>query len=881
MQLSNRFTTAALIAVGLTGSASAQVVTISGATLFESYFQVPANTSDFIDIDNDGVVTNFTIPSFDNVVGGAIIQQYRAVGSGNGFQELVDYGSLNGPGADWAALNALNTGSPNVVNNVSTGTSVASFSGPAIIDIATTDVPASWFVKNTAGAAYWGAAPETGGAPTPGYGSNGQLSDAVKTPQVIDQQAGGFNNDIQSLTPSGGGTALTLDGAVQDNTRIYQTPIATAPIAIISNYGAAVGAGTGQAKKSELAHLFVSGREVSGENLIALTRDSGSGTRNGAMNSLGVDPSWGVGDNVGSLNSGSSNENSTSNIDTPGPDYIPNQKQSSSRMEIAVENTRLGVGYQGVVNDAGPDSVNGRYEILSIANDIDANWDGSSYVRPVMTRNGTTAADNNIIFNSDPNTGWTVGAIQTFSTIGNPFAGTIIVSTSGVARFDDAANALAGEKVFAPVVNPVVGGFAAGDAPMADPSAALYIRNIEASIAAFVAIPGNPSTQGTPGEYLASNFALVSATDSIPDFENPAVFTNNPGTNPALQAAAILPQQNIAPAYGGVNAGNVPSRDTRGPALDGSVTYSDGALTNYVANDGTAIAYNTVLALGDINAIAGDFEGDGDRDASDIPAMVAAYQAALASNRASLPNAKQSLEIIGDFNMDGSFDVEDVRYFADGLGSQGRAGHQLDRKQNFIDVDTAFGGNLFGTTLANGSYDAGDARADVAGSGLEAAGWAPLGQDGVVDTKDIDYVFANFVGLDLDSSGGVEWSNLDEVAGKVNVDGDRVDLSADINGDLVIDASDVDEVLAILETTYGDSNLDGAVDLIDLSTLASNFGGIAGWSGGSFNGFGAVDLIDLSVLASNFGFGGPPAPAPEPASFVLLGLGALALRRGR
>ncbi|MEQ9455478.1 MAG: hypothetical protein RLN76_12910 [Phycisphaeraceae bacterium] len=60
----------------------------------------------------------------------------------------------------------------------------------------------------------------------------------------------------------------------------------------------------------------------------------------------------------------------------------------------------------------------------------------------------------------------------------------------------------------------------------------------------------------------------------------------------------------------------------------------------------------------------------------------------------------------------------------------------------------------------------------------------------------------------------------------------------------------------------GDTNGDRIVDLIDLSTLASNFGDPG--PAGDFNGDGAVDLIDLSTLASNFDteLTGPlPAPA--------------------
>ncbi|MEQ9461729.1 MAG: hypothetical protein RIG82_12335 [Phycisphaeraceae bacterium] len=98
----------------------------------------------------------------------------------------------------------------------------------------------------------------------------------------------------------------------------------------------------------------------------------------------------------------------------------------------------------------------------------------------------------------------------------------------------------------------------------------------------------------------------------------------------------------------------------------------------------------------------------------------------------------------------------------------------------------------------------------------------------------------------------------------------------------VLDEVDLDYLIeGVLGTVYGDANLDGAVDLIDLSALATNFGLSGGWGEGNFNPLsdGVVDLIDLSTLASNFGF---VAAVPEPAGAALVGLGALAaLRRSR
>jgi hypothetical protein len=93
-------------------------------------------------------------------------------------------------------------------------------------------------------------------------------------------------------------------------------------------------------------------------------------------------------------------------------------------------------------------------------------------------------------------------------------------------------------------------------------------------------------------------------------------------------------------------------------------------------------------------------------------------------------------------------------------------------------------------------------------------------------------------------------------------------------------------------TRYGDSNLDGQVNLADFNRLASNFGTGDTWDEGDFNYDGNVNLADFNRLASNFGqsAAGPTvtpedwanlaAAVPEPAGMglVLAGVCALAGR---
>lgn len=87
----------------------------------------------------------------------------------------------------------------------------------------------------------------------------------------------------------------------------------------------------------------------------------------------------------------------------------------------------------------------------------------------------------------------------------------------------------------------------------------------------------------------------------------------------------------------------------------------------------------------------------------------------------------------------------------------------------------------------------------------------------------------------------------------------------------------------------GDANDDGVVNFADFSAVQNNYGatvgvGQDGWNMGDFNNDGVITFEDFSILQNNYGAvldGGMSASVPEPVSLVLLGLGALGLRRRR
>ena len=100
------------------------------------------------------------------------------------------------------------------------------------------------------------------------------------------------------------------------------------------------------------------------------------------------------------------------------------------------------------------------------------------------------------------------------------------------------------------------------------------------------------------------------------------------------------------------------------------------------------------------------------------------------------------------------------------------------------------------------------------------------------------------------------------------------------------------EAFLLTPALSGDANLDGQVDVNDLTIVLAHFGQSSGmtWYTGDFNGDGEVDINDLTIVLANFGktsgTGGGIAPVPEPSIITLLLAGpaclpAFARRRRR
>jgi hypothetical protein len=134
---------------------------------------------------------------------------------------------------------------------------------------------------------------------------------------------------------------------------------------------------------------------------------------------------------------------------------------------------------------------------------------------------------------------------------------------------------------------------------------------------------------------------------------------------------------------------------------------------------------------------------------------------------------------------------------------------------------------------------------------------------------------------DFDGDGYIDADDIDAIGAAVAAA--STDLTFDLDGDGVVDHDDVIlHVTTYVDTAmgegtgtfFGDFNLDGAVDLLDLNTLAYYYNGLGGWVHGDANGDGSIQLLDLNTLTANYN---STVVVPEPMTMSLLAIGAVGL----
>ncbi|HYF14253.1 MAG TPA: dockerin type I domain-containing protein [Phycisphaerales bacterium] len=898
------------------------VVNTFGATLLQNALTAPALANDYIDVDLDGAHLRNVVPVTDRLTasipgtnpggasynpGGYIIHQYTAIGSVNGIETLVRFGG-RGPtpyatGAATLTANATVVGNPGFLNasqflgaggapsgsaswlhttahpgyfpfqTSTAGGYVAipwvngttNSGGGLQNNAAPVDVPTLWGVTNTAG-----DADPTDRPGQPGYGTNARLSaDATGTTNT-----GNNSNrlvDLQFGLNLFDGTPGPVNGAgAEDNNTIFDTQIAWAPIVPIANFGT----GIVQMDMIDIGHLLLTGRRITGENIHMVTREIGSGTHNAFVNSFGIDPSWGVGENIGPVGN---NSNAT---DTPGAQWIPGNKLATGNVRITVQRHRLTLGYVG--GDSWDAATRPAADIVAVRNDLNGRT-GGNFIRPTIDR----LLDNGLNTDIDPSTGqptgtdgWRIGGKAIFATIGNPLlapANRGGYAWSGLTPAQQAAETTVRSQFNAA-------------ADMDSVETAAFLNNISRSLADA----STGAANGSPGQFILSRLIPLTATDYT---QGNTGFTFGPG--PLNQTAQDFARANANLVYNTL-ANNYANHGQQGgpggtPGVNGKVSqrlvlstgvYSDGSTgATYTTQSGGSVAVTADAT--DRNRIMGDANGDAKRDLNDAAGIVAAWRqrnfgpawsAPTGTGPiAGAPGGDAIIEVLFDFSADGNFgrrwtgpasptpadlanpanwaaDTMDVRFWADGLALDPVSG-KLDRKAGFTAVDNAWlaatgNANFFGTAKALGTYAAGDSRGDIANaSGKATRGHLPIGADrnnNAADSDDnrIDAADADYVSLQINTAGDrdVDWA--------IASDAGRADLSADINGDLHINCADVTEIVTVvLGTDIRDVNLDGTVDAGDEAIVAANLGTAnARWSQGDVNCDGVVDAADQGAF---------------------------------
>ncbi|GAG25596.1 unnamed protein product, partial [marine sediment metagenome] len=197
-----------------------------------------------------------------------------------------------------------------------------------------------------------------------------------------------------------------------------------------------------------------------------------------------------------------------------------------------------------------------------------------------------------------------------------------------------------------------------------------------------------------------------------------------------------------------------------------------------------------------------------------------------------------------------------------------------DQYRRYVADNTALNGSATDHTLggfvASMLYTVrvdGVLGAGVAGGGVvrsEASGEATFTYTG--NYADAVFELETALAGDFNGDGVVDATDINGLLREVHAGGG--DLLYDVNGDGAVNATDADELIhTIMGKEYGDTDLDGDVDILDLDTLGINWDQSGmGWADGDFNGDTAADILDLDVLGSHWGgSASSPATRGQPA----------------
>ncbi len=179
-----------------------------------------------------------------------------------------------------------------------------------------------------------------------------------------------------------------------------------------------------------------------------------------------------------------------------------------------------------------------------------------------------------------------------------------------------------------------------------------------------------------------------------------------------------------------------------------------------------------------------------------------------------------------------------------------------------------------------GSYDYRSTGIRVARARVPVPG--DVNDDGEINGKDID-LMAEYIRTGIAPTAGNYDLSANGTTGGADGDIDLDDLDYLVR--YLVETTAVDgDGNPIFGTQYGDFNLDGEIELADLTRLGTYYGVGSTWAEGNANGYLDLDieLGDLTTLGTYYGASNGGVDAiPEPMTFLLMGCGAIGLlRRG-
>ena len=827
-----------------------------------------------------------------------IVYHYHEIGSVNGVNDVAQAGGLL-PATNFA------TSSGNPFWHMGTRLNAAPANGTVLsngytwqgkqpVRIAWSDVRAEQ-AFSLAGAAAYDKRPTAAG-----YGLGRDLP------------AGGTN--YQKLTSAG-----SLVGGVEaSTTRLRNEDLAVVPFTISANPGT----GLSRVSEEDAQWLSATGRMRNGANFNFTTRDIGSGTRNQAGNNLRLDPSWAAGERD-RIDAATGQERDpfdfVRNDDRPSAEATFGDKTSgSSRLRNVVIHSRMALGVlsSGDVGSRGRSTASTEpIRVLAVDwQEAGGEADGG-YVQPTLAN----VVDGRYQM-------WSAAQAVTVSPYANPAAN------------DAGANA------YRPIQGDTNDQDAGGATSAAQPGVhRKFLDNIKNSIANF----GNAETNQTPFDAIAAaSFVPTQVMKVRKGFDGDTQHARPLNASEQAALDTLLGQDpsvssNLVGALNWTNAGG-----QNGNLASNSLRYNvfapgNNGLSDTVANSNASADLSVDIEQRTV--LAGDFDGDGVRDAGDVKAMAMAYAAPAAylatpaagdakgrnyngaevaspetatASKAALTFAagQEGLVVLSDLNGNGnvtptsattgavaSVERADVKFFLYGAAVDTQSANPATGYAGSSDpaVRRADGVRL-GRLTKNAAIDEFDAELDaLAVDGLITPVTAAalkfdkfdVNGDGVRDRLDAKIVDRNV---------GKDYRRLTDVLGTFD---DLVAAELNDTGD--IDLADFGLVRAALGGALlpGDSNFDGAVNFVDLLALAKNYNRPVGrWSLGDFDLSGGVNFVDLLALAKNYNTaapGGVPgasaafnaevgaafaaAAVPEPASLgvVLLAGSTLIGRRRR